>query len=97
MDYQSRRQLAIALNRMEAEVIQRSLAGEQPAWMNPVAMQVIMQFRDMSFVAGNKQTLRQLAFGDKEAMTALGLNTAFAALTRVARAKTIATVGALVP
>lgn len=74
-----------AMNRDEAQNIQKTLVGELPPWMNRPLVALGMQFREMPLVANNKQLARSMAFADKEAVTGVLLNAAFAGLLRHGR------------
>lgn len=74
-----------AMNRDEAQNIQKTLVGELPPWMNRPLMALAMQFREMPLVANNKQLARSMAFADKEAVTGVLLNAAFAGMLRYSR------------
>ncbi len=74
-----------AAMRDEAQQIQKTIVGELPPWMNKPIMSLIFQFRQMPLVATNKQLARSLAFADKEAVTAIMLNTAIAGLVRYSK------------
>lgn len=74
-----------AMNRDEAQNIQKTLVGELPPWMNRPLVALGMQFREMPLVANNKQLARSMAFADKEAVTGVLLNAAFAGLLRYGR------------
>ncbi len=78
-------ELAYAINRDEAQQIQRTHIGELPPWMNKPMMGLIFQFRQMPIVAGSKSLGRAMAFADKEAVTGVVLNTAMAGLVRYSK------------
>ena len=81
----ARKKFQYALIRDEAQQIQRTHVGEMPPWMNNPLMALVLQFRQMPIVANNKQLGRSLAFADKEAVTAVMLNTAIAGLVRYSK------------
>lgn len=82
---EARERFHFAMLRDDAQQIQRTLVGELPPWMNKPMMALAMQFRQMPIVANNKQLARSMAFADKEATTAVMLNTALAGLVRYSK------------
>ena len=80
-----RERFQYGLLRDEAQQIQRTLVGELPTWMNRPMMGLIFQFREMPLVANNKQLARSMAFADKEAVTAVVLNSMMAGLVRYSK------------
>lgn len=85
-----REQFHYAMQRAEAQDIQRGLVGELPRYMNHPLMQIVAQFRNMPLIANNKALARSLAFGDKEAATQLALNTMAAGAIRAAKVSVLA-------
>ena len=71
-----------ALQRAEAQELTRALVGEMPRWINHPAMQIATQFRKIPILSQNKHLARNMAFGDRTAVTQALLNTAFAMAVR---------------
>lgn len=81
----AREKFQYALIRDEAQQVQRTHVGELPPWMNSPLMSLVFQFRQMPIVANNKQLGRNMAFADKEAVTATMLNAAIAGMVRYSK------------
>jgi hypothetical protein len=85
--------LALGMWRAEATEVQRTVVGDLPTWVNPVAWQVVSQFREFSINGTNKQLLRQIKHADIESVTSVAINTAMAGLVKTAQYK-VAVAGA---
>ncbi len=82
---EAREKFQFAMLRDEAQQVQRTHVGELPPWMNSPLMALVFQFRQMPIVATNKQLGRNMAFADKEAVTATLLNAAIAGMVRYSK------------
>ncbi|QPI17704.1 putative internal virion protein [Alteromonas phage vB_AmeP_R8W] len=82
---EAREKFQFAMLRDEAQQVQRTHVGELPPWMNSPLMSLVFQFRQMPIVATNKQLGRNMAFADKEAVTATLLNAAIAGMVRYSK------------
>ncbi len=80
-----RERFQFAMLRDEAQQVQRTQVGELPPWMNRPLMSLVFQFRQMPIVANNKQLGRNMAFADKEAVTATMLNAAISGMVRYSK------------
>lgn len=85
--------LALGMWRAEATEVQRTVVGDLPTWVNPVAWQCVTQFREFSINGTNKQLLRQIKHADIESVTSVAINTAMAGLVKTAQYK-VAVAGA---
>ena len=84
-DKDIRDELGYAIDRDEAQQIQRTHIGELHPWLNKPIMGLIFAFRQMPIVANSKSLGRALAFADKEAVTGVVLNTLMAGLVRYSK------------
>jgi len=73
---------AVALQRNVNQVVQKSMAGEQDAWMSTTFLGMLAHLKTFPLAAVNKQARRHLRSGDSQAMAAVGwgLATATAAV-----------------
>jgi hypothetical protein len=81
----------LAMYRDDAQMVQQTIGGEMPAWINRPLMTIVAQFKQQAILANKKQLTRQMQFADKEATLAVLLNTAMAAMTRTAKFATLGT------
>tara|TARA_R110000851_G_scaffold4635_1_gene18867 strand:- start:2302 stop:6024 length:3723 start_codon:yes stop_codon:yes gene_type:complete len=79
----------LAMYRDDAQMVQQTIGGEMPAWINNPAMTVIAQFKQQAILANKKQLTRQLQFADQEAVLGTMMNTMLAGLTRTAKFGTL--------
>jgi len=80
-----RQKLGLALHKNQANVIQRTIAGEQ-AWYSETTLgKLLTQFRSFPLVAIEKQSLHDLKHLDIESFTALTGSLAFASLAYTAK------------
>jgi hypothetical protein len=76
---------AYAMNKEEAQLMPRVMAGELPVLMNGPHMQAILQFRKTPLAFMSKGMQRNLQFADREAALGTVLNAITAGLTRYAK------------
>lgn len=74
-----------AMNREEAQLMPRVMAGELPVFMNKPLWQAIMQFRKTPLAFMSKGAQRNLQFADREAVLGTVLNSMTAGVTRYAK------------
>lgn len=74
-----------AMNREEAQLMPRVMAGELPVFMNKPMWQVIMQFRKTPLAFMSKGAQRNLQFADREAVLGTVLNSMTAGVTRYSK------------
>lgn len=74
-----------AMNREEAQLMPRVMAGELPVFMNKPIWQAIMQFRKTPLAFMSKGAQRNLQFADREAVLGTVLNAMTAGVTRYAK------------
>ena len=74
-----------AMNREEAQLMPRVMAGELPVFMNKPLWQAIMQFRKTPLAFMSKGAQRNLQFADREAVLGTVLNALTAGVTRYAK------------
>lgn len=74
-----------AMNREEAQLMPRIMAGELPVLMNKPLWQAIMKFRKTPLAFMSKGAQRNLQFADREAVLGTILNCLTAGLTRYAK------------
>jgi hypothetical protein len=74
-----------AMNREEAQLMPRVMAGELPVFMNRPIWQAIMQFRKTPLAFMSKGAQRNLQFADREAVLGTVLNAMTAGVTRYAK------------
>lgn len=79
----------LAMYRDDAQMVQQTIGGEMPAWINKPAMTIIAQFKQQAILANKKQLTRQMQFADKEAVLGTMMNTMLAGLTRTAKFGTL--------
>lgn len=78
-------EFSYAMNREEAQLMPRVMAGELPVFMNKPLWQAIMQFRKTPLAFMSKGTQRNLQFADREAVLGTVLNSMTAGVTRAAK------------
>lgn len=78
-------EFSLAMNREEAQLMPRVMAGELPVFMNKPLWQAIMQFRKTPLAFMSKGTQRNLQFADREAALGTVLNAMTAGITRYAK------------
>lgn len=88
-DKAAREEYHYAMYRDDATMVQQTIGGEAPAWVNKPMMTVLAQFKQMAIVANKKSLQRNLQFADKEAVMAVMMNMALAATTRTAKFATL--------
>lgn len=74
-----------AMNREEAQLMPRIMAGELPVFMNKPLWQAIMQFRKTPLAFMSKGAQRNLQFADREAVLGTVLNSLTAGITRYSK------------
>ena len=74
-----------AMNREEAQLMPRVMAGELPVFMNKPIWQAIMQFRKTPLAFMSKGAQRNLQFADREAVLGTVLNAMTAGVMRYAK------------
>lgn len=79
----------LAMYRDDAQVVQQTIGGEMPQWINKPMMTVLAQFKQQAILANQKQLARNLQFADKEAVLAVTMNMAMAGMTRTAKFGTL--------
>ena len=89
-DKKTREKVHLAMYRDDAQMVQQTIGGEMPAWINKPAMTIVAQFKQSAILANKKQLTRQMQFADKEAAMGTVLNAAMAGLTRTAKFGTLA-------
>jgi len=93
---EAKEKFTIAILRTESTEVQRTLVGDLPTWVNPLAFQVINQFKEFSIVGTSKQMHRQVKFADKEAVLSVAMNVALVGLVRTGQFKAAAGAKALI-
>lgn len=88
-DPEVRERYHLAMYRDDAQVVQQTIGGEMPAWINKPMMTVLAQFKQQAILANNKQLNRNMQFADKEAVLAVTMNMAMAGITRAAKFGTL--------
>jgi len=88
-DKKTREKYHLAMYRDDAQMVQQTIAGEMPQWINKPAMTLVAQFKQAAIQANKKQLTRQMQFADKEAALGAVLNAAMAGLTRTAKFATL--------
>lgn len=88
-DDEVRERYHLAMYRDDAQVVQQTIGGEMPAWINKPMMTVLAQFKQQAILANNKQLNRNLQFADKEAVFGVMMNMTMAGLTRTAKFGTL--------
>lgn len=78
-------QFVYAMNREEAQLMPRVMAGELPVFMNKPIWQAIMQFRKTPLAFMSKGAQRNMQFADREAVVGTVLNSLTAGVTRYAK------------
>lgn len=78
-------EFAYAMNREEAQLMPRVMAGELPVFMNKPLWQTIMQFRKTPLAFMSKGAQRNLQFADREAVLGTVLNSMTAGITRYSK------------
>mgnify|MGYP003650271595 CR=1 FL=1 len=78
-------EFVLAMNREEAQLMPRVMAGELPVFMNKPIWQAIMQFRKTPLAFMSKGAQRNLQFADREAVLGTVLNAMTAGVTRYAK------------
>ena len=78
-------QFVYAMNREEAQLMPRVMAGELPVFMNKPIWQAIMQFRKTPLAFMSKGAQRNMQFADREAVVGTVLNALTAGVTRYAK------------
>ena len=78
----ARDQFVHAMNREEAQLMPRVMAGELPVFMNKPIWQAIMQFRKTPLAFMSKGAQRNLQFADREAVLGTVLNAMTAGVVR---------------
>jgi len=79
-DAETGEMFASAVTRNINQVVQKSMAGEQDAWMHTVAGSVLMHLKTFPLQAIQKQVVRQAKFMDKEALATVLMGLATAAV-----------------
>jgi len=88
-DKKTREKYHLAMYRDDAQMVQQTIGGEMPAWINKPAMTIVAQFKQSAILANKKQLTRNLQFADQEAVLGTTMNIAMAALTRTAKFGTL--------
>ncbi len=78
-------EFSYAMNREEAQLMPRTMAGELPTYMNKPMWQALVQFKKTPLTFMSKGAQRQLMFGDREAIVGTTLNCMTAGITRYAK------------
>lgn len=90
-DRKVREKYHLAMYRDDAQMVQQTIGGEMPAWINRPMMTVVAQFKQQAILANKKQLTRQAQLADKESTLAVMMNIAMAAMTRTAKFATLGT------
>lgn len=78
-------EFVFAMNREEAQLMPRVMAGELPVFINKPYWQAIMQFRKTPLAFMSKGAQRNLQFADREAVLGTVLNSMTAGITRYSK------------